>query len=70
MTKEDAITLTYGQTLHHVSARNRDGTPLRARVNGKPIVRKRTGAFRVPLKHGIKTFFYLTEENLSQWEKA
>lgn len=61
ITKQQALTLHHGQILHHVSARNSDGTPQRWRVNGATKTWKtRPADFRVPLKHGLYTYDYLT----------
>ena len=44
----------------HVSAKNADGTPVRARRNGQTKTWKRDPArFRIPVKHGLKNCFYI-----------
>lgn len=35
ITLDQIASLRYGATLHHVSEKNRDGTPLRCRINGR-----------------------------------
>lgn len=40
ITLDQIKTLWHGATFHHVSATNRDGTPLRCRINGKVKVWK------------------------------
>lgn len=67
ITREIAMTLTYG-TLHHVSAKNADGTPVRCRVNGKCKTWKtRPNDFRLPVKYGLKRCFYITPSNAAEW---
>jgi len=62
---EQAKQLRPGQVLHHVRNRNADGTPQRWRVNGRPKVWKRSPEkVRVPIKHGLWTYDYLTESDL------
>ncbi len=61
-----AKTLTYGDMLHHVKNKNADGTPQRWRVNGKPKTWvTRPGEVRVPIKHGLYDFDYVTETDLA-----
>lgn len=60
LTIERAKLLKYGDTLIHRSNNNADGTPMRARVNGKPQTWKtRTPDVRVPMKHGLRNTFQL-----------
>ncbi len=57
--------LQHGTTLYHVNNRNADGTPQRWRVNGKVKTWKRSPErVQVPIKHGLKSFDYLTENEL------
>lgn len=66
--RENVEELRSGTILHHITARNADGTPLRGRVNGKVILWKtRPLEFRVPMKYGLKTCFYITEGNAKEW---
>lgn len=63
-----AVALRSGQVLYHVKGKNRDGTPLRARVNGRVQTwRTRPSDFKVPMMHGLKHSFYLTPSNASEW---
>jgi len=65
ITLEKAKALTYGTILHHVKDKNSDGTPRRWKVNGKPKTWKRSPErVRVPVKHGLYTHDYLTENDL------
>jgi hypothetical protein len=70
ITKEIAVSARYRDEFHHVTLKNSDGTPTRCRVNGKcqTWVRK-PEAFRLPVKHGLKTCFYITELNAHEWVK-
>lgn len=66
LTLKQAKALKYGTTLYHVSNRNSDGTPQRWRVNGKPKVWKRSPErVQVPVKHGLYSYGYITENDLN-----
>ena len=57
--------LKHGTILYHMTQRNADGTPQRWRVNGKPKTWVRSPErVRVPLKHGLYDYDYLTESDL------
>ena len=63
ITREIAMNLSHGQILHHVKLKNADGTPLRARVNGVcKIWKTRPRDFRLPMKHGLRECFYITQD--------
>lgn len=65
ITLQDAKELRHGDMLYHVTNRNADKTPQRWRVNGKPKTWKRDPArVRVPIKHGLYSYDYLTEGEL------
>ena len=65
ITLEQAKSLKSGQVLYHVTHRNRDGSPVRWRVNGQPKVWKRDPSrVRVPIKHGLRDNDYLTDDAL------
>lgn len=69
ITKEQAVSAVYRQELHHVSWKNADGTPVRCRVNGQCKTWKtRPNEFRLPVKYGLKTCFYITQDNCNEWE--
>jgi len=71
ITLSEAKTLKTGTILHHKISENRDGTPSRVRVNGKPKTWKRSPEkVKVPLKHGLYVYLYLTEHNLDEWQIA
>lgn len=68
ITLDEAKALRLGTTLFHITARNADRTALRARVNGAVKLWKRDPSlFSIPMKHGIRSHFYLTPENLDEW---
>lgn len=68
ITLEQAKTLKYRTTLHHVTHRNADGTPERWRVNGRPKTWKRSpDRVQVPIKYGLRGYSYLTEHELDQF---
>lgn len=52
----------------HVTEKNADGTPLRARRNGKTQTWKtRPGDFRIPAKYGLKVTFDITHMTAHLW---
>lgn len=56
------------QKFEHVSAKNADNTPVRARRNGKTQTWKtRPLEFRIPVKYGLKQCFNITPENADEW---
>ena len=68
ITKEQAMTAKH---FVHVTLKNADKTPLRARANGKCQTWKtRPDEFKLPAKHGLKDTFYITNENANQWNVA
>jgi len=55
----------------HTSLKNADGSPLRARRNGKTQFWKtRPSDFRIPAKHGLKVCFNITPSNVAEWKAA
>ena len=63
MTKEEALALTWRDTLL-------DSNNKRWRVNGQVKTWiKQPDKFRVPLKHGLYTYGYLTEDNAEYFRK-
>lgn len=52
--------ITVGTILVHATESNADGSPVRAKVNGKPKTWKREPDWvKVPMKYGLKDCFYL-----------
>jgi hypothetical protein len=71
LTKTQATNLRHGEILHHRQLTNADGTPLRARVNGRCKTWKtRPTEFQLPVKYGLKQCFYITENNADEWTIA
>lgn len=65
LTKHDAET---GHEFYHATARNRDGTAVRCRANGKCKTWKtRPDDWRLPVKYGFKDCFYLANYNAHEW---
>ena len=71
LTLQDAKNLRPGDMLHHTSNKNADGTPQRWKVNGQPKTWKtRPDEVRVPIKHGLYSFDYVTQNDLEMVELA
>ena len=69
ITNQQAGTLPTGTVLHHKELRNADGSPLRARINGRcKTWVTRPDEWRLPMKHGLRSCFYITERNAADWE--
>lgn len=68
ITIEIARAARIGDVWYHKKLNNRDGSPLRARVNGqlKQWV-KSPARFQLPMKRGLKEHFYITEANCDEW---
>ena len=68
ITKNDTLCTRHGDIFNHISLKNADGSPLRARVNGKVKVWKtRPAEFQLPMKHGLKECFYISQDNADEW---
>ena len=66
MTKDEALK---ANNFEHLTAKNKNGTPLRARRNGKTKTWKtRPDEFSVPAKYGMYGYFYITHENANEWK--
>jgi hypothetical protein len=64
ITLAQAMNFYPNQTLLHMTEKNKDGTPCRARVSGKVKTWKtKPGLFCVPVKYGLRTAFYLQNYN-------
>ena len=66
--KAQAVAAKHGDIFYHRELTNADGTPLRARVSGvcKTWV-KQPEKFKLPMKHGLRACFYITEQNSIDW---
>ena len=52
----------------HAVKKNCDGTPTRARRNGKTKTWvTRPGEFRIPVKYGLRGYFYIDNTNCNEW---
>ena len=69
ITKAIALQLSRSTTLYHMSVKMSDGkTPARCRVNGKTLTWKtRPIDYKLPVKHGLRDCFYITNENAADW---
>lgn len=68
MTYDEAVNEKNRQ-FEHMTLKNADGTPLRARRNGKTQTWKtRPGEFRLPAKHGLRNTFQITHTEAAQWK--
>jgi hypothetical protein len=63
ISKETAMSLPIGTELYHVKIKNADGTPERWRVNGKCKTWKTNNDWKLPIKHGLNSYAYLTQDN-------
>lgn len=65
ITLEQAKNLRQGTILYHIFNKNSDGSPQRWRVNGLPKTWKtRPSEVRVPVKYGLYSYDYLTQNEL------
>lgn len=69
LTARNAHALSRGQTLYHHIEKNRDGSPLRARANGKVKMWRRphNPQWQLPMKTGFKTCFYINDTTVDDW---
>ncbi len=68
VTKDIAVNSRGGQIFHHITEKNADKTPMRCRVNGKCKTWKtRPMEFKLPVKHGLRNCFYLSQDNAGDW---
>src|SRR5688572_15183423 len=65
ITRENCDTVS---DFEHYSIKNSDGSPARARRNGKTKTWKtRPTEFRIPVKYGLKVCFYITQATCKEW---
>lgn len=72
ITKQQAMGFHNGTILEHARPedgyRNADRTPMRVQVNGACKTWKtRPNEWRLPVKRGLNTCFYITNLNASDW---
>lgn len=66
ITLREAKALRPGTILHHTKNKNADGSPQRWKVNGKVKTWKtRPNDVKVPIKHGLYAYGYITENDLA-----
>jgi len=63
--RENAMTANH---FEHVAMKNKDGSPLRVRRNGKTKTWKRKpNEFSIPIKYGLYEYSYITHDNCHEW---
>lgn len=68
LTKKQAETAS---RFEHLTLKNADGTPLRARRTGKTRTwATRVDEFKVPVKYGLRQSFYITQADAANWRVA
>lgn len=68
ITKDIAVAAHHRDIFHHTTEKGSDKQPVRCRVNGKCKTWKtRPDDFRLPVKHGLRTYFYITPYNAPDW---
>lgn len=68
LTLEEAKALRTGTTIYMINHTNRDGSPVRWKVNGAVKTWKtKPDLVQVPLKHGLRDYGYLTQDNLGEF---
>ena len=68
LTLADISNLSHRSILCHKVLKNKDGSALRCRINGKIKTWKtRPGEFQVPVKHGLRDCFYINQNTISDW---
>jgi len=73
VTKEQALELKHGQELHTTYPGWPSCTDSHSntwRVNGRPKVWKRSGAWRVPIKFGLHSYDYVDQDNHQHFHLA
>ena len=68
LTLADISNISHRSILKHKVLKNKDGSALRCRINGKIKTWKtRPGEFQVPVKHGLRDCFYINQNTISDW---
>jgi hypothetical protein len=66
ITKQQAMTV---KRFKHLDLKDSSGKPVVCRASGKCQTRKtRPHDFKLPVKYGLYTSFYITPENAMNWE--
>jgi hypothetical protein len=66
MTLTEAKNLKSGGYIHHVTKKNADRTPMRARVTSIKTWKRSPERIEIHYKHGMYDFGYFTESDLNQ----
>jgi hypothetical protein len=66
MNIEQAKQLKKGQTVYHVTKKNADGTPMRAKVTSIKTWKRSPDRIQVRVKRGLYEYTYFTESELDQ----
>jgi hypothetical protein len=66
MTLEEAKNLSQGQMVYHVSKKNADGSPMRARVTSVKTWKRHPYRVLVSVKHGLYDYAKFHEDELNQ----
>ena len=66
MTIEQAKNLKAGDIIHHVSKKNADGTPMRAKVTSIKTWKTRPDDILVSVKHGLYDYAKFNQNQLDQ----
>ena len=70
MTLDEAKSLRHGEMVHHVSKKNADGTPMRARVTSVKTWKTRPNEVEVHVKHGMYDYAVFSQYELGEIEKG
>ena len=70
MTLDEARALHTGEYVHHVTRKNADGTPMRARVTSVKTRKTRPDAIEVHVKHGMYDYAIFDASELGQIERG
>ena len=68
MTIDEAKALQYHDYIHHVTRKNADGTPMRARVTSVKTWKTRPNEVRIGYKRGMYETGHIREYELSNYE--
>lgn len=70
ITKEDAMCARHGDILYHTFDVDSKGRPVKCRVSGMcKTWKRRPLEFKLPVKHGLYSNFYITPINAHEWRK-
>jgi hypothetical protein len=68
MTMQQAINWGCGEWIHHDSLKNSNGTCQQFRRNGQTKLWKtRPNEFQIPIKRGLREYYYLTHSNCNEF---